>query len=205
MGESVLHTSVGDLLLRERVAYPNGGYSYFYERPSAETEPAIAVIIDDGICERPDGQPIFDYSLITSKQNEYVARYQRVYRFLAEDIAQIERFLHPVDSDVDRELAPQHTAHRADNAVASPLEMEFESHFANVYGNDSLRFLTREYAITDLEGHDRYIDYLVQTKRGLLGVEENGVTYHHPQIIGRDRYRMQLLKQNSCQHEGIKP
>ncbi|MBQ9001660.1 MAG: hypothetical protein IJ087_07395 [Eggerthellaceae bacterium] len=70
--------------------------------------------------------------------------------------------------------------------------------------DDGIRFLNREYGITDLDGHHRYIDYLVHTKRGLVGVEENGVRYHHPQIIGERRYREQLVKQNSCQRAGIK-
>lgn len=35
-------------------------------------------------------------------------------------------------------------------------------------------------------------------------VEENGVTYHHPQIIGEEKYRNQLKKQNTCTLWGIK-
>ena len=37
-----------------------------------------------------------------------------------------------------------------------------------------------------------------------MAVEENGVTYHHPQIIGMERYRRQLYKQNLCARWGIK-
>lgn len=35
-------------------------------------------------------------------------------------------------------------------------------------------------------------------------MEENGVTYHHPQIIGEEKYRNQLTKQNTCASWGIK-
>lgn len=30
------------------------------------------------------------------------------------------------------------------------------------------------------------------------------MSFHHPQIIGKERYRTQLLKQNSCQRMGIR-
>ncbi|HJC79641.1 MAG TPA: DEAD/DEAH box helicase [Candidatus Mediterraneibacter excrementipullorum] len=35
-------------------------------------------------------------------------------------------------------------------------------------------------------------------------MEENGVSYHHPQIIGIEQYRRQLRKQNACTQWGIK-
>ena len=35
-------------------------------------------------------------------------------------------------------------------------------------------------------------------------MEENGVTYHHPQIIGEEKYKNQLTKQNTCASWGIK-
>lgn len=35
-------------------------------------------------------------------------------------------------------------------------------------------------------------------------MEENGVTYHHPQIIGEEKYKKQLTKQNTCASWGIK-
>lgn len=194
--ELSLHTSLGDFPLRERVSYPNGGQSLFYGLGST------AVIVDYDICQQSHDQLVFDYSLITSKQNEYVARYDRVYRFLREDVGEVEQYLQQVEQD--QNVTRRRSADRADLAEATPLERAFEEHFFNVYGMDSARYLWREYAITDYEGHDRYIDYLVRTRDGMLGVEENGVNYHHPQIIGRERYREQLLKQNSCQLAGIK-
>jgi len=196
-----LLTSKGAFELQEKVTYPNGATSSFYRYGS------VTLIVDDGICEHRDGEPVFDYSLITNKQNEYVAKCSRVYRFLRDDLdeglAEVERFLAEPAGEEESPGARK-VADRAELAEPSPLERAFEEHFANVYGDDSVRFLNREYGITDLDGHHRYIDYLVHTKRGLLGVEENGVRYHHPQIIGERRYREQLVKQNSCQHAGIK-
>ncbi len=191
-----LHTALGDFELRETVSYPNGGTSSFY------TYGNTALIVDDGICVLAAGERAFDYSLITSKQNAYVARHERTYRFLREDLDQLSRYA--TDIEYQQLMAPHHTSDRANTAQASPLEQRFEEHFANVYGADSVRYLWREYAITDVDGHMRFIDYVVRTSRGLIGVEENGVRYHHPQLIGRQRYRTQLAKQNSCQRAGIR-
>ena len=185
-------------VLRESVAYPNGGRSLFYVCDGD------ALILGDGICQVTDDRMLFDYSLITSMQNAYAARYRRVFRFLREDVGQAERFLR-YDIEYGEAIPKRMPADQANIAEATPLERAFEEHFANVYGANSTQCLWREYGITDAEGHTRYIDYVVRTRNGLLGVEENGVSYHHPQIIGRHRYREQLLKQNSCQQLGIKP
>lgn len=194
--ELTLHTSAGDFALQEVAAYPNGGRSLFYALGRT------AIIVDDGICDLEPGEVPFDYSLITSKQNEYVARYERVYRLLREDIGEADGLLAGDESQITIEFQP--AADRANRADASPLEMAFEEHFANVYGAGSSRYLWREYGITDARGRVRYVDYVVQTRHGLIGVEENGMSYHHPQIIGKRRYRDQLLKQNSCQRLGMK-
>ncbi len=205
-GEPLSLTQSG-FTLREKVTYPNGGTSSFYVRDD------MTVIIDEGICDpSPDGRA-FDYSLVTSKQNAYVAQYSRVYRLLREDVDELDRWLTAADApeaedtyDIEFQAAPaRRPADRANLADASPLERKFEEHFANVYGSGSERFLTREYAITDPDGRTRFVDYLVRTTDGhLFGIEENGVRYHHPQLIGKRRYRDQLLKQNSCQRLGIR-
>lgn len=195
-----LGPDLGVFQLVEVVTYPNGGSSSFYQYES------VTLIVDDDICKRDEEEAVFDYSQITSKQNDYVSRSDRVYRLLREDIGQAAGLVAPDEWENDPE--PPHRKRRPPDrenmAEASPLEAEFERHFCNVYGSDAVRYLWREYGVTDMDGHDRFIDYLVQTDSGLLGVEENGVTYHHPQIIGKQRYRDQLLKQNSCQREGIK-
>lgn len=69
---------------------------------------------------------------------------------------------------------------------------------------NALKYLTREYGICDERGKNYFLDYLVRTKNGKYAVEENGVTYHHPQIIGEEKYRNQLKKQNTCTLWGIK-
>ncbi len=65
----------------------------------------------------------------------------------------------------------------------------------SVYGRNSLKYLQKEYGILDEQGNNYFLDYLLRTKAWRLSaVEENGVTYHHPQQIGLERYRRQLCK-----------
>ena len=188
-----------DFDLKEKATYPNKGVSLFY------THDRCALIIDDGICDIREGERVFDYSLITCKQNEYVARYDTVFRVLEEDVAtELMRLLSPATQEFDRIADVTPTADRANNASVSYLEKRFEDHWMHVYGDASAKYLTREYSIADIDGRVRYIDFLIRTRDGMIGVEENGRNFHHPQIIGKQRYRTQLAKQNSCQLAGIK-
>ena len=70
----VLRTPRGELPLRKTVRHPSGATSSFYERAS------VAVITDDGVRARPDGQPASGRPLITGKRSGRVARSARVYR-----------------------------------------------------------------------------------------------------------------------------
>ena len=192
----ILHTSIGDFELEETVEYINGGRSYFYI--GGDT----AIILDDGICEAPIDGPVFEYSQITLKQNEYMAKYDKVFRFLEGDGEAMELCLNSTDSPAAEPDRP--SGDRADFADATPLERYFEDRFISVFGPDSAKYLWKEYGFTDQQGSVRYLDYLVKTENGDIAVEENGVSYHHPQITGPQRYRKQLIKQNSCALAGIK-
>jgi len=136
-----LLTSKGAFELQEKVTYPNGATSSFYRYGS------VTLIVDDGICEHRDGEPVFDYSLITNKQNEYVAKCSRVYRFLRDDLdeglAEVERFLAEPAGEEESPGARK-VADRAELAEPSPLERAFEEHFANVYGEDAPRIVIVE-------------------------------------------------------------
>ena len=82
--------------------------------------------------------------------------------------------------------------------------MHFEKSFSNAYGMNALKYISREYGICDESGKNYFLDYFVRTKDEKYAVEENGVTYHHPQIIGEEKYKKQLTKQNTCASWGIK-
>ena len=91
---------------------------------------------------------------------------------------------------------------REEQADVSPLELHFEQNFSNAYGIQALKYLSREYGICDENGKNYFLDYLVKTKECKYAVEENGVTYHHPQIIGEERYRNQLRKKIHVHYGG---
>lgn len=178
--------------LVEEVSYPNGGKSFFYELDDT------AIIIDEDICNKQD--TIFSYSLITDKQNNYVNKYQKVYRCLKEDINEL---IELINDDTLTNSETIKSLDRSDYLDASPLEMKFEDTFSSCYGNDSLKYLQKEYCVSDGD-NNYFIDYYLESDEDKYGIEENGVSYHHPQIIGKERYRTQLNKQNICTKWGIK-
>ena len=190
----VQHT---DFSLREKVKYPNGGVSSFYDNGTD------MVIIDEDICTHNPKEPVFSYMLITDKQNDYMHRFERVFRFLGYEQGEVDKYL----SKDEITMPVNYTitvGDRGEQADVSPLEFHFEQNFSNVYGINSLKFLSREYGICDESGKNYFLDYLVRTRNGKYAVEENGVTYHHPQIIGEEKYKNQLRKQNTCVLWGIK-
>ncbi len=188
---------VKSLTAKEIIEYPNGGKSFFYIKDQ------MAIIVDHGICDYNPQESVFPYSLITDKQNEYMHRYEKVFRFLAEDEDTIPKVIQEAFSKQDVDFSIR-VANREENADASPLEFLFEKNFTNVYGMNALKYLWKEYGIVDYLGHNYFLDYYVRVGNGGIAVEENGVLYHHPQIIGVERYRKQLQKQNACAQWGIK-
>ncbi len=187
---------------KETVWYANGGKTDFYVIDSK------VFIIDSGIC-KVNSQITIDYSLLTDKQNSYMNEFQKVYRFLKEDEESAAAFLFSEPNifpeNLELKTARQKmVADREDFAESSPLEFYFEEEFSKVYGEEALKFLNKEYSIADENGNTFFLDYLVHTENGDIAVEENGINYHHPQIIGTQKYRKQLAKQNECTKWGIK-
>lgn len=190
-----LETVLGIFQNVETVQYPNGGQSDFYQLENK------VIIIDSDICKMEKEDDFFSYSLITDKQNVYMKRFDQVFRFLEEDLSSIDSFLADKEIEIkDIRKAPD----RQNTAEVSPLEFEFEKNFENVYGMSAAKYLWKEYPIIDEDGNTYFLDYLVRTIDGDIAVEENGINYHHPQIIGKEKYRRQLLKQNVCAKWNIK-
>ena len=183
--------------LSDFITYPNGGCSKFYDDGND------MVIIDDGICEHVPNTPVFSYMLITEKQNSYMHKFKRLFRFLGYSKSEVDYYLgsKEITVPVDYVIIP---SDRSEQADVSPLELHFERNFTSVYGINALKYLTREYGICDEKGKNYFLDYLVRTTDQKYAIEENGVTYHHPQIIGEEKYRNQLRKQNTCVLWGIK-
>lgn len=183
-------------VLRETVTYPNGGVSRFYD------DGVDMVIIDDEICSCRDGEQIFPYTLITDKQNHYMKIYRRVFRFLGFDPETIEKCLPRSRQEVL--YSTKKISERGEHADSSPLELLFEQNFTDVYGMRALKYLQKEFRISDEDGNNYFLDYLVDTADSRVAIEENGIHYHHPQLIGIEGYRKQLRKQNTCALWGLK-
>lgn len=189
-------TAYPNYVLRETVTYPNGGVSHFYD------DGVDMVIIDDEICSCRDGEQIFPYTLITDKQNHYMKIYRRVFRFLGFDPETIEKCLQRSRQEVL--YSTKKISERGEHADSSPLELLFEQNFTDVYGMRALKYLQKEFRISDEDGNNYFLDYLVDTADGRVAIEENGIHYHHPQLIGIEGYRKQLRKQNTCALWGLK-
>ena len=183
-------------VLRETVTYPNGGVRRFYD------DGVDMVIIDDEICSCCDGEQIFPYTLITDKQNHYMKIYRRVFRFLGFDPETIETCLQRSRQEVL--YSTKKISERGEHADSSPLELLFEQNFTDVYGMRALKYLQKEFRISDEDGNNYFLDYLVDTADSRVAIEENGIHYHHPQLIGIEGYRKQLRKQNTCALWGLK-
>lgn len=183
-------------MLNKKISYPNNGSSLIF------TSENQAVIIDQNIC-KAQSKEIFPYSLITNTQNRYMHNYKKVWRLLEEDFQNIFQFLNFQNHD-EQDFKISRNINREDNAELSPLEFYFEEQFKEVYGEESVKFLNKEFAINDESGNSYFLDYLIHTKNGDFGIEENGISYHHPQVIGLEKYRKQLQKQNTCTAWGIK-
>ena len=117
---------------KEKVVYPNGGYSIFY------TNDDISIIIDIDICKQDT--KAFSYSLLTDKQNAYMKEYMHVYRFLGYDENRIDACMR---GQMDHEENYLKINDRSNHAEASPLEMKFENSFASVYGMSSLKYFNK--------------------------------------------------------------
>ena len=189
-------TAYPNYVLRETVTYPNGGVSRFYD------DGVDMVIIDDEICSCRDGEQIFPYTLITDKQNHYMKIYRRVFRFLGFDPETIEKCLQRSRQEVLH--STKNISERGEHADSSPLELLFEQNFTDVYGMRALKYLQKEYRISDEDGNNYFLDYLIDTADSRVAIEENGIHYHHPQLIGIEGYRKQLRKQNTCALWGLK-
>ncbi len=159
----------------------------------------------------------FSYKRYCQKQNEWMQTYCQVYRFIETDLKMAELFVstgsesdgeffqNPLIEDTVDYIASR-TYNREEHSIdPSPLEYYFEERFSDTYGEEALSYLSREYSMILMNGKTGYLDYVLIHQDGtIFGIEENGVTYHHPYNIKQDKYRDILMKQNSLISQGGK-
>lgn len=137
----------------------------------------------------------FSYKRYCQKQNEWMKSFRRVYRILESDSDEIPSLLKDNDIDYDS----RKTMNREDLIIdPTPLEHIFEICFSVAYGQNAYKFLAREHSILNSEGKTVYLDYALFKNDGTwIAIEENGISYHHPKLIGKEKYRAILKKQNA--------
>ena len=201
MAKCDIEEELKDFLIKKKyahvskISFDDTTFSNFYINNDS------ILILDNNICEIINDK-IFDYSIYTSTQNEIVQQYQKpFYRFVnTESINTINQIIYG-DIDTFQSYGNTSMNRSGDNSY---LESLFESAFLMTYGNNALSYLHKEYPILSINGTTFFIDYVVELKNGrLIGFELNGVNYHHPQLMGIDRYKKQLEKQNICNKLGI--
>lgn len=163
------------------------------------------LILDFNITDIPKSESIFSYANYINHQNELMYFHQQLYRFLIEDDLDEKLSIFNLlicDNDQDFIYHGKYFEQRSmDN---SPLESHFEECFENIYGASKLQTLSKEYNLSTLTGANIFVDYVLETNKIKYAVEENGITYHHPQIIKNDKYNFQLEKQNMLVYYNFK-
>ena len=181
---------------------------YYYDDTHHSTilfKDDTCIILDYNLCEKSDTP--FDYSKYCEMQNSWMSSYKRLYRFYIslkgnDQSSQIRNWLNndPDNMEISDNGGSFDKAH-IDN---TPLEKSFEDLFIETYGNDSLNYLQKEYSLSLNHGRNAFIDYVIETSAGSYAIEENGVHYHHPQLVTEETYKRQLEKQNTLSLLGFK-
>jgi superfamily II DNA or RNA helicase len=140
----------------------------------------------------------FSYRKYCQHQNELMGKGVKVFRYLQDDSKNEIIYAHESQENggyiygnygIDRE-----------NVIVdpSPLEYLMEQYFIDSFGYEAVKYLAREYSLMLPNGKVVYIDYALFHQEGYwIAIEENGISYHHPYLIGEEKYRRVLNKQNA--------
>ena len=177
------------------------GYKYletFFDNSNSDTILSKAylknnnlVVVDSiDICDTP-----FHYKRYCQKQNEWMKKYNQVYRFLDDDLVMAQTFIEQIDNS----FINTRTFNRESAIIdPTPLEYLFENCYVEAFGSNAIKYILREYSMILKDGNTSYIDYTLFHKDGRwFAIEENGVSFHHPFIIKKEKYSKILFKQNS--------
>ena len=163
------------------------------------------IIVDINYDFEKDEQLFFDYSKYCEMQNKYMLQSQCLLRFnLTGDVHDLIDEIFKTINDEDNDFLDDGGSFSESHIDNTPTEASFEEIFVNAYGNEALECLRKEVSISYEGVRNYFIDYVVETKSGNYAFEENGVAYHHPLIVGKDRYKKLLDKQNYIMLLGFK-
>ena len=158
-----------------------------------------AIIIDYDICNK--NSP-FSYTEYTKEQNSLMNNYLSVYRFIVDNSSDIDiletELLSYLNENFQEDKIKISGVNRALVEIDPTIpEAYFEQAFIEMYGQESLNKVEREFPIIDINGQTRWVDYIIRHKDYNIAIEKNGETYHHPIITQKKGYQKQLIKQNS--------
>ncbi len=167
-----------------------------------------AVMLDYGIT---DAKFPFRYSEYTEEQNALMHHYKSLYRLIVdseEDLIEaarsLEMFINKSYEESEQKVQSHGINRHKESIDPTAPEAYFEKAFLDVYGHNMFDHILREVPIIDVCGETKYIDYYIERDDYNVAIEKNGEKYHHPIIVGMERYKSQLLKQNSLVAYGDK-
>nr|MBF0221039.1 DEAD/DEAH box helicase family protein [Desulfobulbaceae bacterium] len=165
----------------------------------------ICLVLDTVICELSD----YPYVAYTSRQNELMTTHGQVFRFLYDQDSPVTDLQREItmflEGESDPELIRRFGGNRTEQEPDPTLpEATFEDCFLDAFGDRDRMALHREFSYVDFKGVIRYVDYALFALSAKFAIELNGESFHHPAVIGPQRYRSQLFKQNSLVADGFK-
>ncbi|MFP4076691.1 MAG: DEAD/DEAH box helicase [Halochromatium sp.] len=81
-------------------------------------------------------------------------------------------------------------------------EDDFVSIFAELFGLEKTWLLAPEFAVLDIDGGARFIDFALRAGGKKIAFEIDGPTHYQPPALDRNKYEDELLRQNSLIHQG---
>lgn len=165
-----------------------------------------AVLLDHGIC---DGRCPYNYTEYTKEQNSLMHRYSRLFRFTVDNSQELDEaeillktlLLGEFNEDKISVYGVNRELQEIDPTMP---EAYFEQTFIDCFGREKLDRVQREFPVIDINGVTRWVDYYIRREDFDIAIEKNGESFHHPLIIGPNRYKKQLIKQNSLVVYGAK-
>ena len=157
------------------------------------------IIIDDFFDVESNEEYFFEYSKYCEMQNKYMQQNHLLlrYNFEKNEEELIYKINNSISFSQDNDFLDDGGTFSDSHIDNTPTEAIFENVFIEAYGNESLECLRKEVSISRGDNKNYFIDYVVETKTGNYAFEENGVSYHHPLIVGKDKYKELLDKQNT--------
>lgn len=81
-------------------------------------------------------------------------------------------------------------------------EDDFVSIFVELFGPEKAHLLAPEFAVLDIDGGARFIDFALRAGGKKIAFEIDGPTHYQPPAFDRTKYEDDLLRQNSLIHQG---